>query len=272
MLAAVAEASSVLVNADYLRAAQANAELMLSRVFTAGRVMRTYRDGKARLNGYLEDYACLAHGLLQLYQADFDVRWYDAATEVVELMLERFRDPAGGILYSTSDDHERLLFRPKDFDDNAVPAGNSMAAEALLELALLSGEDRYRRAAEEIISALAGALAAHPLFFGRLLSVLDTHLGNPLEVAIVGDLASPTASELFRILAGSYIPAKVVAAGAPGSTVPALLADRGVDSVGTPVAAYVCRGFVCSRPVSSAEDFRAELGLPGLAPQGFQAV
>ncbi len=274
MLAAVAEAASVLGNPEYLQAAQANGELLLSRVFVDGRVMRTYRDGKARLNAYLEDYACLAHGLLQLYQADFDVRWYQAATEILDLMLERFRDPTGGILYSTTDDHERLLFRPKDFDDNAVPAGNSMAAEALLELALLSGEDRYRRAAEEVISALAGALASHPLFFGRLLSVLDTLLGNPLEIAIVGNLESPVASELFRTLAGSYIPAKVVAAGAAGSSLPALLADRGNGEGGSGpgVAAYVCRGFVCSRPVSSADDFRAELGLPELSPEGYQAV
>jgi uncharacterized protein YyaL (SSP411 family) len=271
MLAAVAESAWVLDRADYLGAAQANAELLLQRVFADGRVMRTYRDGKARLNGYLEDYASLAHGLLQLYQADFDTRWYHAATEILDLMLERFRDPGGGILYSTSDDHERLLFRPKDFDDNAVPAGNSMAAEALLELALLSGEDRYRRAAEEVIAALAGALASHPLFFGRLLSVLDTHLGNPLEIAIVGDLEAPAASELFRTLASSFIPGKVVAAGPAGSTFPALLADRGSGDTGSAVA-YVCRGFVCSRPVSTAEDFRAELGLPEPAPEGFQAV
>jgi uncharacterized protein YyaL (SSP411 family) len=272
MLAAIAEAASVLDNPEYLRAAEANAELMLGRAFVDGRVMRTYRDGTARLNGYLEDYACLAHGLLQLYQADFDVRWYEAAAEILDLMLERFRDPTGGILYSTTDDHERLLFRPKDFDDNAVPAGNSMAAEALLELALLTGEDRYRQAAEEIMSALAGALASHPLFFGRLLSVLDTHLGNPLEIAIVGSLKSPAAAELFRTLAEAYIPAKVVAAGAAGSRVPALLADRDQSTAGSSVAAYVCRGFVCSRPVGSADDFRTELGLREAAPEGFQAL
>ena len=179
MLAAIAEAAAVLDNRDYLNAAQANADLMLTRLYVDGRVKRSYRDGRARLDGYLEDYACLAHGLLSLYQADFDVRWYEAATEIVDTMLERFRDPAGGILYSTADDHEKLLFRPKDFDDNAVPAGNSMAAEVLVELALLSGDDRYRRAAEEIIAALGNALSSHPLFFGRLLSVLDTHIGNP---------------------------------------------------------------------------------------------
>ena len=232
MLAAVAEAAAVLDSDEYLRAAQANADLLLTRLVVDGRVKRSYRDGRARINGYLEDYACLAHGLLQLYQADFDVRWYRAAVEIVEIMLERFRDPSGGILYSTADDHEKLLFRPKDFDDNAVPAGNSMAAEALVELALLSGDDRYRRAAEEIIGALAGALPSHPLFFGRLLSVLDTHIGSPLEVAIVGDLESEASSALLRCLHGAFIPAKVVAAGPAGSRVPELLMDRGDGSAG----------------------------------------
>jgi uncharacterized protein YyaL (SSP411 family) len=274
MLAAVAEAAVVLDNDDYLLAAQSNAELMLSRLYIDGRLMRSYRDGRARISGYLEDYACLADGLLQLYQADFDVRWYEAAAEIANKMLERFSDTAGGILYSTLDDHEQLLFRPKDFDDNAVPAGNSMAAEVLVELALLSGEDRYRQAAQEIIAALGSALASHPLFFGRLLSVLDTHIGDPLEVAIVGDIKSSRSTELLRCLESAYIPGKVVAAGPEGSMVPALLADRSGTTKGSgePVAAYVCRGFVCSQPVSQVEDFRTQLGLPPLAPEGYQAV
>jgi uncharacterized protein YyaL (SSP411 family) len=271
MLAAVAEAATVLEERQYLLAAQANADLLLTRLYVDGRVRRSYRVGRARLDGYLEDYASLAHGLLQLYQADFNLRWYEAATAIVETMLERFRDPSGGILYSTADDHEKLLFRPKDFDDNAVPAGNSMAAEALVELALLSGDDRYRRAADEIISALSGALASHPLFFGRLLSVLDTHAGNPVEVAVVGDIGSAAAGELLREVNGAYIPAKVVAAGPPGSRRPELLADRGA-AVPTGVAAYVCRGFVCSRPVTTVGDLRSELGLPQPAPEGYQAV
>jgi uncharacterized protein YyaL (SSP411 family) len=274
MLAAVAEAAAVLDNQEYLRAAQANAELMLTRLYVDGQLKRSYRDGRARINGYLEDYACLADGLLQLYQADFDVRWYQAAAEIADQILERFSDSAGGILFSTADNHEQLLFRPKDFDDNAVPAGNSMAAEVLVELGLLSGDDRYRRAGEEIISALGSALRAHPLFFGRLLSVLDTHIGNPLEVAIVGDIKSARSTELLRLLESAYIPAKVVAAGPEGSAVPALLKDRAgtIDGSGESVAAYVCRGFVCSQPVSRVEDFRTQLGLPQLAPEGFQAV
>ena len=274
MLAAMAEAAAVLDNDQFLMAAQRNADLMLSKVYIDGQLRRSYRAGQARINGYLEDYACLADGLLQLYQADFDVRWYEAAAEIADKMLERFSDPAGGILYSTTDNHEQLLFRPKDFDDNAVPAGNSMAAEVLVELALLSGEDRYRAAAEEIIAALGSALGSHPLFFGRLLSVLDTHISNPLEVAIVGDIKSARSTELLRCLESAYIPSKVVAAGPEGSTVPALLKDRRgtTDGSDESVAAYVCRGFVCSQPVSRVDDLRTQLGLPQPAPQGYQAV
>ncbi len=147
-----------------------------------------------------------------------------------------------------------------------------MAAEALLELALLSGEDRYRLASEEILSSLAGAMASHPLFFGRLLSVLDTHLGSPLEIAVVGDLESPAAKELLRCVTTAYLPAKVLAAGGEGSTVPALLADRTASPDAGLAVAYVCKGFVCSRPVSTADDLRVELGLAEAAPEGYRAV
>jgi uncharacterized protein YyaL (SSP411 family) len=269
MLAALAEAAAVLDRADYLAAAQGNAALLLDNVFIDGRVLRSYRDGTARINGYLEDYACLAHGLLMLYQADFNPRWFTAAEEIAKLMLGRFRDPDSGIFYSTSDDHEVLLYRPKDFDDNAVPAGNSVAAQVLLELALLTGEDSYRAAAEEMLEALGPAMGSHPLFFGRLLGVLSTHMGNPIEVAVVS--AAPGAEAAFlRELRTPYLPNKVVAAGAEGREVPPLLAGRSAHGAGA--ALYVCRNFACELPVTRASDVGAALGVPLPAPEGFQVL
>ena len=270
MLAAVAEAAAVLDRPDYLAAAQRNAELLLRDGYRDGDVSRTVRNDGGGGHGYLEDYAGLAHGLLRLYQADFDPRWYTSARTVVTAMLERFRDPDGGVLYSASADRNDILFRPKDWDDNAVPAGNSLAAEVLIELSLLSGEGSYRDAALDLISALTHALGSHPLFFGRLLAALDTHLSNPLEVAVLGDLGAEPARALLREVHSEYLPAKVLAAGPPGSSVPELLQDR--DAGGGAVAAYVCRGFVCSRPVTTPEALREQLGLPMPAPEGFQAV
>jgi uncharacterized protein YyaL (SSP411 family) len=269
MLASVAEAAAVLDREDYLRAAQRNAEMLLTNVVQAGRVLRTYRDGRAKLNGYLEDYAALAHGLLQLYQADFDPRWYRAARELVDQMLHRFRDPRGGIFFSTSDDHEALLFRPKDFDDNAVPAGNSMAAEVLVELSLLSGDDRYREVAMQVFSALGQGMATHPLFFGRLLAALDLHLGEPVEIAVIGDPAANGTKALVREVRQGYRPNKVMAAAAAGTSEPELLAGR--TTAGPAAAAYVCRGFACLAPVTSPAALHEQLEA-GTMAEGWQAV
>jgi uncharacterized protein YyaL (SSP411 family) len=146
-----------------------------------------------------------------------------------------------------------------------------MAAEVLIELALLSGEGRYRDAAVDVMSGLTDALASHPLFFGRLLSVVDTHLGNPLEIALVGDLNSEPLRAMLRQVSSEYIPAKVIAAGPAGTAEPPLLLDRAAGAEGG-ATAYVCRGFVCSLPVSSPQALRAELGVANPAPEGFQAV
>ena len=270
LLAALAEAGAVLERADYLEAARANAELLTRELLVDGRVRRTYREGEARLNGYLEDYACLAHGLLALYQAEFDPRWFLAAREVAEAMLARFRDPAGGIFFSTSDDHEQLLYRPKDFDDNAVPSGNSVAAEVLLVLALLSGEDRYRAVTEEILTSLAPSMGSHPLFFGRLLGVLALFLGNPVEVAISGYVHSEEAQAMLREVRRRYIPNMVVAAGPPGAADPPLLAGR--TDRGAAAAFYVCRDFTCASPVTEAAAVVAALGLAAPAPEGFEVL
>ncbi|MGI8609357.1 MAG: thioredoxin domain-containing protein [Candidatus Dormibacteria bacterium] len=266
MLAAIAEAGAVLDRHDYMDAARANADLMLAKLFVDGRLLRTYRDGRAHLNGYLEDYACLAHGLLVLYQADFDPRWFTAAREIAEVMLQRFTDPAGGILFSTSDDHDQLLYRPKDFDDNAVPSGNSVAAEVLLELGLLTGENRYRAISEEILETLAPSMGSHPLFFGRLLGVLAKDLGNPIEVAISGDLRSEAARAMLREVRAAFMPNKVVAAGPEGAAEPPLLAGR--TAQGATVALYVCRDFACQRPITDASAVSLALGIPQPSPEG----
>jgi len=270
MLAAVAEAGAVLQRDDYLAAAQRNADFLLAQMYQDGRVLRTYRGGPARLNGYLEDYAALANGLLQMYFADFNPRWYGAAVEIADIMLQRFADPDGGLFYSVSDDHESLLYRPKDFDDNAIPAGNSLAVEVLIKLSLLSGEDRYRQQALTAAAQLAPSLASHPLFFGRLLSALDLQLSDPIEIAFVGEPGEDNMLALINEVRAHYLPSSVVAAGPPGSSSPPLLQERG--KLNGRAAAYVCRGFVCSQPVDTVEGLRAQLSAQEPAQSGWQAV
>jgi len=261
MLGAVAEAGACLGRPDYVAAAQRTAAFLLDNIRDGDLVRRTWRAGKAGADGYLDDYAALAWGLLQLYQADFDTRWYEAARDTVEVMLARFGPRAeDGVFYSAGADQADLIHRPREFDDNAVPAGNSLACEVLLQLSLLTGEALYRERALAAITPLASALASHPLFFGRLLGVLDLHHGDPLEVAIIGVPSQPGFGELVLAASAGYVPNKVLAGGPAGATEPPLLRDRGTVD-GKP-AAYVCRGFACDAPLSDAAALQALMARP----------
>ena len=152
-----------------------------------GRLWRSWKDGRATGAGVLEDYACLAEGLLALYGATFDERWFRAARGLAEAILARFADPAGGF-FDTAADHEVLITRPKDLQDNAVPSGNAMAVTVLLRLAALTGEGRYRDAAEAGLRLVAELAPRHPTFFGQWLVALDFALAEVDEIAIVGDV------------------------------------------------------------------------------------
>jgi uncharacterized protein YyaL (SSP411 family) len=155
----------------------------------AGRLLRSWKEGQAKLNGYLEDYACVIDGLLELYQTTFDEKWFVAARELADTMLDHYTDPAGGF-FDTSDDHEALVTRPKDLQDNAVPSGNSMAATILMKLAAFTAEDRYYQHAEALLGALQPALIQSPLGFAQWLIALDFAMSSPKEIAVVGDQQS----------------------------------------------------------------------------------
>jgi hypothetical protein len=255
MLAAFAEAARVLGRDDYRRAAEANAAFLLAELRDErGRLLRTWKDGVAKLNAYLDDYADLAEGLIQLYQTTFDERWFVAARELADLALEHFADGAGGF-FATSDDHEELLRRPCSEEDNALPSGGAMATLVLVQLAAYTGDDRYSGAAETALQLMAENAATMPLGFAQWLVALDLHLAPPVEVAIVGeDLAEPGEQSLLAVVRSAFRPHVVVAA-APFATaldaeqaaVPLLAGRRSVD--GRP-AAYVCHRFSCAAPVT----------------------
>ena len=173
-------AGAALGRADYTAAAVANAEFIHANLRRAdGRLLRSWKAGVgARFNGYLEDYAFLADGLLALYQTTFDPRWFAWARELADLMLAHFSDPAGGF-FDTSDDHEALLHRPKDVQDNATPSGNGMAAHVLLRLGLFTGEGRYWDTAERMVAGLYEPMARYATAFAHWLGAVSyTHLGS----------------------------------------------------------------------------------------------
>jgi uncharacterized protein YyaL (SSP411 family) len=250
-ISALAEAGAVLGREDYLDAARRCADFVLdSMTDDDGRLLRTYKDGDARLNAYLEDHAFLLEALLTLYEATFEQRWFERARALADEMIARFGDPERGGFFSTSADHEQLIARRKEIGDHPIPSGNSSAALGLLRLAALTGEREYERQAEGVFALFAKSASEHPESFAHLLRALDFHLARGKEVALVGE----DLGELAAVVRAEFRPHLVVAGGAEGTTAPPLLEGR--TSVGGKPAAYVCENFSCQMPVTEAAALR----------------
>jgi uncharacterized protein YyaL (SSP411 family) len=263
MLAAFAEAARALDRDDYRAVAERNAEFLLRELRTdAGRLLRTWkaglgqREGRPKLNGYLEDYAYLIEGLVELYQTTFDARWYQAAHELAAAMIAHFRAPDGGF-YDTSDDHEALITRPRELQDNATPSGNAMAAAVLLKLGGLAVEPRYTELARETLTPMQAMMVQYPLGFAQWLQALSYDLAGPREIALVGDPAAEDMRVMLAVLRDGYRPHQVLALerldqAAPA--VPLLLHRTPVDGHAT---VYVCVRMVCQPPVTDPEELAA---------------
>lgn len=255
MLAAFAEAGRVLGRADYVTAAQRNAAFLYEGLRQEnGRLLRTWKAGhSAKYNAYLEDYAYLADGLLALYQTTFEERWFVWARELGDLMLSHFADADGGGFFDTSDDHEALLFRPKNTQDNATPSANAMAARVLTLLNLFTGESHYTDDAEEAVSSLYPYLAQYPNAFAHWLGTAWLLMNEPQEVAIVGEVEAARA--LIEVVWGAFRPNTILAVGT-SDTIP-LLANR--DQLNGKPTAYVCQNFTCQLPVTNMQALAAQL-------------
>ncbi|MDQ2631506.1 MAG: AGE family epimerase/isomerase, partial [Actinomycetota bacterium] len=250
-IAALADAGAVLGRDDYLEAARAGAEFVLTQLRDGdGNLLRTYKDGRAHLNAYLEDHAFLLEALLTLYEATFEERWFREARALAETTIERFGDPERGGFYSTSSDHEELIARRKEVGDHPIPSGNSSAAMGLLRLAALTGERRYEEQAESVFALFGKPAVEHPDAFAHLLRALDFHLSPTREIALVGD----DLGELTAVVRERPRPHIVLAGGPAGTAEPPLMAGRTMVD-GRP-AAYVCENFACRLPVTAAEDLR----------------
>ncbi len=253
-IAALADAGAVLGREDYLDAARACAEFVLDQLRDDdGRLLRTYKDGRAHLNAYLEDHAFLLEALLALYESTFEEQWFAEARDLAESTIERFGDPERGGFFSTSSDHEELIARRKEVGDHPIPSGNSSAAMGLLRLEALTGERRYGEAAEGVFRLFAKPAVQHPDAFAHLLRALDFRLSPTREVALVGDnLAELTAAVREKPLF------HLVLAGSPeGAEEPPLLADR--TTIDGRAAAYVCQNFTCQLPIIDPTELRRQL-------------
>jgi uncharacterized protein YyaL (SSP411 family) len=252
MVSALAEAGAVLERDEYVQAAVQCASFILDQMRGPdGRLLRTWKDGQARLDAYLEDHAFLLEALITLYETTFEPRFYREATAVASAIIERFEDPERGGFFTTASDHEPLAVRRKDLEDSPIPSGNAAAAFGLLRLSLLSGDGSYERHALGVLRLLALLAARHPTAFGHLLQAIDFYLAPVREIAIVGPAGQ--AGALVRAVRSAYHPHLVVAAGAD---VPLL---DGREPVEGQAAAYVCEHFVCQAPVTSPEELVAAL-------------
>ena len=257
-IAALADAGAALGRDDYLAAAREAADFTWTTMRDGdGRLLRSYKDGEAKLNAYLEDHAYLLEALLTLYEASFETRWFDAARETADQMIARFSDPERGGFFTTSNDHEQLIARRKDIDDHPIPSGNSAAAFGLLRLARLTGEHDYERHAESVFRLFAGVAARHPSAIGHLLRAIDFQLAPVREVALVAPAGENGLGELAAVLRGGFRPHVVVAGGEEGVDRPELMRER--TAVGGRAAAYVCERFACRRPVTEPADLARAL-------------
>jgi uncharacterized protein YyaL (SSP411 family) len=251
VLTTLAESARASGDPDVLSAAHALGGFLLEQMTFRGRLLRTWREGKARVPAQLADLAAAGRGFLSLYQTDFDPRWFRAALDHAELILSHFSDPQGGF-FDTGDDQERLIARPKSIQDSPMASANTLAAMLLLELGALTGEVRFVEPAEKAISAMQATAVRHPAAFAGWLCALDFALGPQLQLGVIGEPSSDGFRDLVEVTRKRFLPRLVIAGGRQdGGDQPALLSDRGmIDGQAT---AYLCQGFACRTPVTKPD-------------------
>jgi len=261
MLQSFAEAAAILGRDDYRELAVRNADFLITQLVREGLLQHVYKDGRAKHNAFHDDYACVASGLLALYESTGEVRWLRETLAMTERMIDEFWDEQDGGFFFTGRSGEQLIVRNKDFFDNATPSGNSVAAELLLRLSVLTGNESYHRQAVTILRLLRDSVARHPSAFGRLLAALDFYLSKPKEIAIVGDAGDEDFAKLTSEVWRHYLPNKIVALASEADEeacglVP-LLRERG--KIGGRATAFVCENYTCQRPVNDSSELASQL-------------
>ena len=269
MISALARGYQVTGNERYLKAATGAADFVLAEMVRDGVLMRTYRGvggpdggGTAKLPGYLDDYAEMADGLIDLYEAGFDRRWLEAADELTARMVADFWDAEKGGFFYTSADHKNLLVRTKPFHDVAVPSGNSTAAMVLLRLSRLLDNQDYWNKAERILQSTGDSIRSLPQTHLNLLCALDFYLRPIAEIAVAGNPDDDDTRAILEVVHGRFLPNKVLALGRPGAVdadarlIPLL---KGKTMVAGKATAYVCENFACKQPVNDPADLEATL-------------
>jgi uncharacterized protein YyaL (SSP411 family) len=265
MLQSLAEAASVLGREDYRKAAVSTAEFIFRELHSDGVLKHSYREGKATIPGYLDDYALLISGLIALHEATFEQRWLESAISIADAMINHFSDKnAEGIFYDTHEDHGDLFVRPRDIFDSVKPCGSSAAADVLLRLGIITGNSVYERRALAALSPMQIQMAADPVAFGNWLCALDFHLSDGKEIVVMGRYNDPDTQALLRTIHSRYIPGKVLVGMDPeqphtSNVVPLLENRTAIDGHST---AYLCHKHTCELPTSDPHVLQQQLEQP----------
>ena len=258
MIAALGKGAQALGDLEYADAAQRAADFLLNHLRDrSGRLMKRYRDGEAGLAGHLEDYAFVVRGLIELYEATFEVRYLQEAIELNDIMLMHFWDDRQGGLFLTADDSEVLLVRSKKFTDGAIPSGNSVAALNLIRLGRITGNSEYERKADELMRGYAATIRRSPSWACQMLCALNFGLGPSNEVVIVGTPGAADTVAMLSALRTTFAPSKVVLLRPDGEDPPPISTLAGFTarqrSIGGQATAYVCTNYACKRPTTRIE-------------------
>ena len=257
MLSGIAEAIKISRRPAYLEAADRTVDFIFTKMFRDGRLLHTYKSGTAKILGYLDDYAFLEAGLLDLFEATVNRAHLDRTVELAEIMSDEFWDEAGGGFFYTGHSHERLIAQSKPIFDGSIPSGNAVATQLLLRLYHYTGKEDYLKRAERILRAYYNAMENQPFGFAHMLAALDFYLEKPKEIVLVGDHKDPETAELLTKIHSHYLPNMTLQLASPEDSLEklsSLLAGK-KQFDGKPTV-YVCHNFTCSRPVVEWEELK----------------
>ena len=257
MLSGIAEAIKISRRPAYLEAADRTVDFIFTKMFRDGRLLHTYKSGTAKILGYLDDYAFLEAGLLDLFEATVNRAHLDRALELAEIMLHEFWDEAGGGFFYTGRSHEQLIAQSKPIFDGSIPSGNAVATQVLLRLYHYTGKEDYLKRAERILRAYYNAMENQPFGFAHMLAALDFYLQKPKEIVLVGDKKDPETAELLTDIQSLYLPNMTLQLASPDDSlekISSLLAGK-KQFDGKPTV-YVCHNFTCSRPVVEWDELK----------------
>ena len=257
MLSGIAEAIKISRRPAYLEAADRTVDFIFTKMFRDGRLLHTYKSGTGKILGYLDDYAFLEAGLLDLFEATVNRAHLDRALELAEIMLHEFWDEAGGGFFYTGRSHERLIAQSKPIFDGSIPSGNAVATQVLLRLYHYTGKEDYLKRAERILRAYYNAMENQPFGFAHMLAALDFYLQKPKEIVLVGDKKDPETAELLTDIHSLYLPNMTLQLASPDDSlekISSLLAGK-KQFDGKPTV-YVCHNFTCSRPVVEWDELK----------------